>query len=42
MPGTQIFTYFNVGKETVRGTPVAPTRKMLYAEGTGVLDVDRT
>lgn len=39
MPGTQIFTYANVGKETVRGTPVAPTRK-LYIEGTGVLDVD--
>jgi hypothetical protein len=39
MPGTQIFTYANVGKETVRGTPVAPTRK-LYAAGTGVLDVD--
>lgn len=39
MPGTQIFTYANVGKETVRGTPVAPTRK-LYVEGTGVLDVD--
>lgn len=38
MPGTQIFTYANVGKETVRGTPVAPTRK-LYVEGTGVLDV---
>lgn len=39
MAGTQIFTYFNVGKETVRGTPVAPTRK-LYAEGTGVLGVE--
>lgn len=39
MPGTQVFTYLNVGKETVRGTPVAPTRQ-LYAQGTGVLDVD--
>lgn len=39
MPGTQIFTYANVGKETVRGTPVAPTRQM-FGEGTGVLDVD--
>lgn len=39
MPGTQIFTYLNIGKETTRGTPVAPTRQM-YAEGTGVLDVD--
>lgn len=39
MPGTQIFTYANVGKETVRGTPVAPTRQ-LYVEGTGILDID--
>jgi hypothetical protein len=35
-PGTQIFTYFNVGKETTRGTPVAPTRQ-LYGTGTGVI-----
>lgn len=39
MPGTQIFTHFNVGKETVRGTPVAPTRQ-LYGVGTGVLQPD--
>ncbi len=39
MPGTQIFTYANFGKETVRGTPVAPTRQM-YVDGTGVLGVD--
>lgn len=39
MAGTQIFTYVNMGKETTRGTPVAPTRKM-YGEGTGVLTVD--
>jgi hypothetical protein len=39
MPGTQIFTYANIGKETTRGTPVAPTRQM-YVDGTGVLDVD--
>ena len=39
MPGTQIFTRFNVGKETTRGTPVAPTRVM-YGEGTGVLEPD--
>lgn len=39
MPGTQIFTRFNVGKETTRGTPVAPTRQ-LYGEGTGVLQPD--
>jgi hypothetical protein len=39
MPGIQLFTYANFGKETVRGTPVAPTR-MLYAEGSGVLGLD--
>jgi hypothetical protein len=39
MPGTQIFTHFNVGKETTRGTPVAPTRQ-LYGVGTGVLAPD--
>lgn len=36
MPGIQDFTYVNYGKETVRGTPVAPTRQF-YGEGTGVL-----
>jgi len=36
MPGTQVFTYVNYGKETTRGTPVAPTRQ-LYAEGTGMM-----
>jgi len=36
MPGTQVFTYVNFGKETVRGTPVAPTR-MFYDDGVGVL-----
>ena len=39
MPGTSIFTHANIVKETTRGTPVAPTRK-LYMEGTGVLDHD--
>lgn len=39
MPGTQVFTFANFGKETVRGTPVAPTRQ-LYNEGTGVLAFD--
>jgi hypothetical protein len=39
MPGTQIFTYCNFGKETVRGTPVAPTRQF-YNDGTGVLVLD--
>lgn len=39
MPGTQVFTYLNYGKETTRGTPVAPTRQ-LYNEGTGILRFD--
>ena len=39
MPGIQDFTYLNFGKETVRGTPVAPTRKWI-GESTGVLDVE--
>lgn len=37
MPGTQGFSRFYYGKETVRGTPVAPTRQ-LYGEGVGVLE----
>jgi hypothetical protein len=36
MPGTQIFSYVNIGKETVRGTPVAPTRQF-YDDAVGVL-----
>ncbi len=39
MPGIQDFTYANFGVETVRGTPVAPTRRF-YGEGTGVLGPD--
>lgn len=39
MPGTQIFTYVNFGKETVRGTPVAPTRQF-YDDGVGALLFD--
>lgn len=39
MPGTQEFTYLNFGKETTRGTPVAPTRKWL-GETSGVLGED--
>lgn len=39
MPGIQDFTYLNHGKETTRGTPVAPTRKLL-GDATGVLDVE--
>jgi hypothetical protein len=39
MPGTQVFTYVNFGKETVRGTPVAPTRQF-YDDGVGVLVPD--
>lgn len=37
--GTQLLTYANFGKETVRGTPVAPTRQM-YFDGTGVFEED--
>ena len=37
-PGTQIFTYVNIGKETTRGTPVAPTRQF-YDDGVGALKV---
>lgn len=39
MPGTQLFTYANFGSETVRGTPVAPTRQC-YVDGTDVLGFD--
>jgi len=39
MPGTQVFTYVNFGKETVRDTPVAPTRQF-YDDGVGVLTVE--
>lgn len=39
MPGIQDFTYLNWGKESTRGTAVAPTRK-LYATGSGVLDIE--
>ena len=39
MPGIQEFTYLNFGKETVRGTPVAPTRKFI-GDATGVLGED--
>lgn len=35
-PGTQVFSGIQYGKETVHGTPVAPTRQ-LYGECTGVL-----
>jgi hypothetical protein len=39
VPGIQDFTYLNFGKETVRGTPVAPTRKWI-GDATGVLGPD--
>lgn len=39
MPGTQVFTYANFGKETTRGTPVAPTRQF-YAQGSGLFQPD--
>ena len=40
MPGTQIFTYFQTGKETTPGTAVAATRAW-YPEGTGHWSLDR-
>ena len=40
MPGTQVFTYVNFGKETTRGTPVAPTRQF-YDDGVGALIFDQ-
>lgn len=39
MPGTQVFTYVNYGKETTPGTAVAPTRQF-YNDGTGVLEFE--
>lgn len=39
MPGIQDFTYLNLGKETTRGTPVAPTRQ-LQVQTTGVFEPD--
>lgn len=40
MPGTRLFTYLQIGKETAAGTTVAATR-MLYPDGAGMINVDR-
>lgn len=39
MPGTQHFSYFQTGKESVAGTSVAATRPW-YNDGTGHIDID--
>ena len=38
-PGTQIFTYLQMGKETTAGTLVAATRQW-YGQGSGEIDID--
>jgi hypothetical protein len=38
-PGTQIFTYFQTGKESAAGTSVAATRQW-YGQGTGEITID--
>lgn len=38
-PGTQLFTYFQMGKESTAGTSVAATRKW-YGQGSGETDMD--
>lgn len=40
MPGSQLFTYLQLGKESTAGTAVAATR-MLYPDGTGLWNLDR-
>lgn len=40
MPGTQLFTYLQLGKESTAGTAVAAAR-MLYPDGTGLWGLDR-
>lgn len=40
MAGVQLFTHLQLGKETTPGTSVAATR-MLFPDGTGMIDVDR-
>lgn len=39
MPGTQIFTKFQTGREATAGTAVAATRQW-YPDGTGVINID--
>ncbi len=38
-PGTQLFTYWNMGKESTAGTSVAATRRW-YGQGSGETEVD--
>ena len=40
MPGTQLLTYLQLGKESTAGTAVAAAR-MLYPDGTGLWNLDR-
>lgn len=40
MPGSQLFTHFQLGKESTAGTAVAATRQ-LYPDGTGHWGLDR-
>lgn len=40
MPGTQLFTYLQLGKESSAGTAVAATR-LFYPDGTGLWGLDR-
>lgn len=40
MPGVQLFSYFQLGKESTAGTAVAATRQ-LYPDGTGLWGLDR-
>ena len=40
MPGTQLFSYLQLGKESTPGTAVPATR-MLYPDGTGLWGLDR-
>lgn len=40
MPGTRLFTYLQIGKETTAGTTVAATR-MWFPDGAGMINIDR-
>lgn len=40
MPGVQLLSYLQLGKETTAGTAVAATRQ-LYPDGTGIWNLDR-
>ena len=41
MAGTQTFTRISLGKETTKGTPVAPTRRF-YGVANGNFDLGQT